>query len=143
MLVRAGDEGVLRRKLVDEAMFEKKIQRPIDGDRRHAASVAPGQILDEIIGAQRAMGREQGFQDLAANRRQPYSEALAQGLGRSQRLRGLGGTRLGVVAIMSMVVPMNLTEDMSLVMDMGIIMGMGMGLASGLSARLACAQSSS
>ena len=136
VLVRAGDEGVLRRKLVDEAMFEEKIQGTIDGDRRHAAFVAPGQILDEIIGAQRAMGRKQRLQNLAANRRQPRPKALAQGLGRRQRLRGLGGTRLGMVAITRMVVRLGITMGMATT-------GMSMGLALGMLAHLAFAQSSS
>jgi len=67
--VAAGEIGVARREPMDEAVFEQKIQRAIDGDRGRAFPRDLGDPVDQIIGAERPALASENFQNAAPARR--------------------------------------------------------------------------
>ena len=82
--VRAGNECILPLDLVNEAVLNKEIKRPI-GDRRLRPESFLSQAVKNCIGTKGPMLLQQHFQDLAANRRQAQPLALAARLGGYQR----------------------------------------------------------
>ena len=77
----AGDEGVQPLDLVNEAMLDEEIERPV-GHRRLRSESRLVQQVEHGIGAKRTVFLQQKFQRLAAHRRQ------AQPLGRAARIGG-------------------------------------------------------
>src|ERR1700730_8340357 len=50
----AGKIGVARGEPMDEAVFEQKIERPVDRNRRRALAGRLGDPIDHLVGAKRA-----------------------------------------------------------------------------------------
>ena len=69
VIMHAGDEGVAALDAVDEAVVAQKIERAVDRDRRRAPM--PGEALDDLVGAERAVAVQQRLEHLAAHRGEP------------------------------------------------------------------------
>ena len=90
VIVRAGEKRVAALDAMHEPLFHQEIERAIDGDRRRTRDVLR-QFLDHIIGAERAMRRQQRLQHLAADRREALAALLAHRLRMRDRIRGAAG----------------------------------------------------
>src|SRR6266404_2110667 len=64
MIMRAGEEGVAALDSVNEAVLHQKIERAVDRDRRRPRHRL-GEFVDHLIGAERAVARQQRLQHLA------------------------------------------------------------------------------
>lgn len=71
MVVHAGDKGVAALDPMNEAVIAQKFQRAIDGDGRRARFLL--QSIDDFIGAERPMTRQQSFKDLPPHRGEPLT----------------------------------------------------------------------
>ncbi len=94
MAMRAGQEGVAAFDAMYQPVLHQEFQRAIHGDRCRPRDLR-GQLLDDLVGTERAMAAEQRLQHLAADRRKILAAALTGLLGAHQ---GLGGTA-GVIVI--------------------------------------------
>ncbi|MGX1412582.1 hypothetical protein AB7M43_002674 [Bradyrhizobium elkanii] len=87
MVMRAGEEGVAALDAVDEAVLHQEVERAVDGNRcrpRHRL----GQLVDHLIGAERAMARQQRLQHLTADRGEFLAAARTNLFGMRHRVRG-------------------------------------------------------
>jgi hypothetical protein len=74
--MHAGDEGVAALDAVDEAVVAEKIERAVDRDR--CRTPMPGESLDDLVGAERAVGVQQRLEHVAAHRGEPLRAGGAQ-----------------------------------------------------------------
>ena len=86
VIVHASDESVAALDAMDETVVAQKIERAIDRDRRRPVLVR--QPLDDLVGAERLVARQQRFQHLAAHRRQPLRARRALRFGMRDRRAG-------------------------------------------------------
>lgn len=82
MVVHAGYEGIPALDPVHEALLTQKVERAIDRNRRRPLT-AHGQAVDDLVGSERMMAREQRLQDPATYRCQPFLARGADRLGMS------------------------------------------------------------
>ena len=80
VILHAGDERVAAFDAVDQALLAQEIERAIDGDRRRARS-PHRQPVDQLVGAERLVARQQRLQHAAADRRQALGARGADRLG--------------------------------------------------------------
>ena len=91
-----GHKGIAAFDLVDEAMGEKKIQSPVNRDRRRARAML-GHALDYVVGADGGMALGHGTQDFAALAGQFAASPLAGALGPGNQVGGaMGMVMVGV-----------------------------------------------
>jgi hypothetical protein len=98
VIVCAGDECIAAFDAMNEAVVTQKIERTIDRDRcrpvvPHRAMLR--QILDDLVGAERLVARQQRFEHLAPDRRQALRAGRAMRF--RMRDRGAGATLVVVV----------------------------------------------
>ena len=86
MIMRTGKKGVAAFDAVDEAVFHQKIERAIDRDRRRPR-FRLRQFLDHLIGTERPVAGQQGFQHVTADRREFLRALGADPLGMAQSVR--------------------------------------------------------
>jgi hypothetical protein len=96
VVVRAGDKSVATGEPMHQALLHQELERAVDGDRRDAA-LGSGELVGDVVGAERAVGRIKRFEHAAPDRRQPHAGPAAGRLGagepvaRPRRLmRGVG-----------------------------------------------------
>ena len=87
MILHAGDEGVAAFDAVDQPLLAQEIERAVDGDRRRPRA-AQRQPVDQLIGAERLVARQQRLQHAAADRRQAPRTRGADRLGVRDRIAG-------------------------------------------------------
>ena len=87
VVMRAGEIRVAAFDAVNEAVLHQEIQRAVNRDRRRPRHRFR-QFVDHLIGAERAVARQQRLQHLAADRREFPRPALAHLFGVPNRVRG-------------------------------------------------------
>ena len=92
MIVNASDESVTALNAVDQVVVAQKIERAIHRDR--CGPSIPTQSLHNLIGAERLVACEQGFEHVTAHRRQPLRARGAQLFCMRD-----GGARAGVMIV--------------------------------------------
>ena len=80
MTMHTGNEGITAFDAVHEGLLAKEIERPIDRDRRRPGATQ-GQTIDQLIGAERLMARQQRLQDPTADRSQALFSSGADRFG--------------------------------------------------------------
>ncbi len=78
MTVAAGEKGIARCEFVDEAVFEQKIERPVDRNGRRSLAGRLRHPIDHLIGAERAALAGQNFENTPPSGRQAYFVAAAE-----------------------------------------------------------------
>ncbi len=68
--MRAGHKGIARGQTVHQAVFEQKIERPINGDGRWPFSGRLGDQIDHFIGPDRPAGRAKLVENKLPGRRE-------------------------------------------------------------------------
>ena len=87
VIVPAGDERVAAFDAVRKSLLAQEIQRAIDRDRRRPGATHR-KFIDEFIGAERGVAREQRFKHAAARRRQPFLARRTDRLGMRNSIAG-------------------------------------------------------
>ena len=87
MVMRAGEEGIAALDPVDEAVLHQKIERAVDRDRRRPRHRF-GEFVDHLIGAERAVARQQRLQHLTPDRGEFLRPPRADLLRMRHRFRG-------------------------------------------------------
>jgi hypothetical protein len=85
VIVHAGDKRIAALDPVHEPLLAKKIQRAIDRDWR-GPPAALGQPVDEFVGPERVMARQQRLQHVAPYGREPLPAGTANRFGVGNRL---------------------------------------------------------
>src|SRR5690606_28172711 len=102
--VVAGDEGIHRLELVDEAVGEQEIERTIDRGRRgRAGALAAGVVagadqFEQVVGLDRLAGVGDQAEHARADRRQPQAAFVAGALDRGHEAFGVVDVVLGIGA---------------------------------------------
>ena len=89
----AGDERVAAFDAVDQSLLAQEIQRPVNRDRRRGDVVA-FQPVNDLVGAEGTMARQQRLEDVAPDRRQPLRPRRAQ---RFRMRQGIGRATVMIV----------------------------------------------
>ncbi len=87
MVVRAGEEGVAALDAVNEAILHQEIERAIDGNRCRARHRLR-ELVDHLIGTERAVARQQRLQHVAPDRGEFLAAARTDLFGMGHRVRG-------------------------------------------------------
>src|ERR1700722_5284675 len=95
----AGRIGIAALDLVDEAVLEEEVERAIDGRRRDRFALAPRELVDDRVGAERRRTFGQNGQNLAAQRGQMKTLPVA---GAFHLPLPAGGCRLGFGSLTSL-----------------------------------------
>ena len=87
MIVHAGEKCIAAFDAVDEALLTQEVEGAVNRDRRRSSAVHR-QTVDQFVGAERSMARQERLQDAPPNGRQPLLASGADRFGMGDRITG-------------------------------------------------------